>query len=168
MISSAVAYVIRENWLIPPLLETNQDNLNNDIKQMMTPFNSCHGFGWIISFTSRVWLTATSHRFTVIVMQLQPALANPVVRPAQPAALFMSTNKEPSSGVLATLPVTSLPWPGPACLPTALARVYANACSLGLTMLGQRLLPELGLGAFLTWSNQHRHPPNGVQRTVTC
>lgn len=58
----------------------------------------------------------------------------------------MSTNQDLSSGVLATLPVTSLPRPDPACFPTALAGVYANASSLGLATLGQRLLPAPELG----------------------
>lgn len=128
----------------------------------------CHGFSWIIIFTSRAWLAATSHRSPVIIMQPHLATANPILQPASPAALFMSTNQDPSSSVLATLPVTSLPWPDPACFPTALTRVYANACSLGLTMLGQGLLPEPELGAFLTCTNQPRHPPSGVQRTATC
>lgn len=45
----------------------------------------------------------------VIVMQPHLATANPFLQPASPAALFMSTNQDLSSGVLATLPVTSLP-----------------------------------------------------------
>lgn len=129
---------------------------------------SWHGLVWIISFTSRAWFTPTSRWSPVIVMQLHLAAANPALQPASLAALFMSTNQDPSSGVLATLPVTSLPWPDPACFPTALTRVYANACSLGLTMLGQGLLPETELGAFLTCSNQPGRPPNGMQRTATC
>lgn len=137
--------------LIPSLQKNKQTKMRQSeclYKGNNGLFYSCHRFGWVCSLSLLCGYTS--------------------LQPASPAALFMSTNQDPSSRVLATLLVTSLPWPDPACFPTALARVYANACSLGLTTLGQSLLPELELGAFLTCSNQPRHPPSGVQRTATC